>query len=77
MSSDDNIVKTDLGFAEQMNLDNLVRTAASQMFENDNNIATLEVTLNGTDAPTPPKLEFEMRLISINGSPVEGADNSG
>ncbi len=75
--SDDNVVKTDLGFAEQMNLDNLVRTAASQMFENDNNIATLEVTLNGTDAPEPPRLEFELRLTSINGDPVEGAKSNG
>lgn len=76
-SNDDNIVRTDLGFAEQMNLDNLVRTTASQMFENDNNIATLEVTLNGTNAPTAPKLEFEIRLISINGSPVEGDKANG
>lgn len=75
--SDENVVKTDLGFAEQMNLDNLVRTAASQMFENDNNIATLEVTLNGTDAPEPPRLEFELRLKSINGDPVEGEKANG
>jgi len=77
MSNDDNIVRTDLGFAEQLNLDSLVRTTASQMFENDNNVATLEVTLNGTDAPVPPRLEFEMRLIAINGDKVEGARDNG
>ena len=75
--SDDNIVKTDLGFAENMNLDALVRTAASQMFENDNNLATLEVTLNGTDAPEPPRLEFKLQLMSINGVPVEGENTNG
>ena len=73
--SDDNVVRTDLGLADQMNLDNLIRTTASQMFENDNNVATLEVTLNGTDSPTPPRLDFELRLVAINGTPVEGESN--
>jgi len=75
MSDNENLVRTDLGLADQMNMDNLVRTVVAQMFENDNNIATLEVTLNGTDAPTPPTLEIELRLRAINGQPTEGADN--
>ena len=72
MSSDDNVVRTDLGLADQTNMDSVIRTVIAQMFENDNNVATLEVVLNGTDASTPPKLEIELKLVSINGTPTEG-----
>jgi len=69
---EENIVRTDLGLADQVNMDNVIRTVVAQMFENDNNVATLEVVLNGTDAPTPPKLEIELKLVSINGKATEG-----
>ena len=72
MSSDDNVVRTDLGLADQTNMDSVIRTVIAQMFENDNNVATLEVVLNGTDASTPPKLEIELKLVSINGTPTDG-----
>jgi len=65
--SSDNIVKTDIGMADKLTMDDFVRTLVAQMFENDNDTATLDVTLNGTDAKTPPKLELEITLKSING----------
>ncbi len=71
-NDEENIVRTDLGLADEVNMDSVVRTIVAQMFENDNNVATLEVVLNGTDAPSPPKLEIELRLKSINGAPTEG-----
>lgn len=63
----DDIVKTDIGEASDVTMDQFMRTMVAQMFENDNDTATLEVTLNGTDAANPPKLELEIRLTSING----------
>lgn len=62
------VTKTDIGPADKLTMDNFIRTVVGQMFDNDNNIATLEVVLNGTDAKKAPKLEFELKLISINGT---------
>lgn len=70
MSKDNDMSTTDLGLAEKTNMDDVIRTMVSQMFENDNDEATLEVTLNGTDAATPPRIEFTVRLSSINGVPT-------
>jgi len=69
MSTGD-VVVTDIGLANELTMDSLVRTVIAQMFENDNDVATLEVVLNGTDAKEPPKLELELRLVSINGQPT-------
>jgi hypothetical protein len=70
MSTQEEVVRTDIGLADELTMDALIRTTVSQMFENDNDTATLEVVLNGTDADEPPKLEFELRLVSINGVPT-------
>jgi len=67
-----NVVKTDIGLADQLTMDSFMRTMVAQMFESDNDTATLEVVLNGTDSPQPPTLEIEMRLISINGVKTRG-----
>ena len=67
MSNDDDIVKTKIGEAKDLTMDSFMRTMVSQMFENDNDTATLEVVLNGTDTAEPPKLEIELKLVSING----------
>jgi hypothetical protein len=75
MSDEQEIVRTDIGLADELTMDSLIRTLVAQMFENDNDTATLEVTLNGTDAAEPPKLELELRLTSINGTPTRSADN--
>ena len=68
--SDGDIVKTDIGLAEKLCMDEFVRTLVAQMFENDNDLATLEVVLNGTDATESPRLRLELRLTEINGMPT-------
>lgn len=65
--SDEEVVKTDIGLADKLTMDSFMRTVIGQMFENDNDTATLEVVLNGTDSAEPPKLEIELKLVSING----------
>jgi len=75
MSTGD-VVVTDIGLANELTMDSLVRTVIAQMFENDNDVATLEVVLNGTDAKEPPKLELELRLVSINGQPTRRDDDA-
>lgn len=72
----DELVKTDIGLADELTMDELIRTMVAQMFENDNDTATLEVVLNGTDASEPPKLELEIRLVSINGVPTRTEGDS-
>jgi hypothetical protein len=74
VSNDDDVVKTDIGLADELTMDELVRTIVAQMFENDNDTATLEVVLNGTDASEPPRLELEIRLTSINGVSTRSED---
>lgn len=61
------VAKTDIGEADKLSMDEFMRIVIGQMFENDNDTSTLEVVLNGTDSAEPPKLEIEMRLVSING----------
>jgi len=63
-------VETDLGKAEELTLDDLIRTTITQMFKNDNNVATLEVTLGDVSASLPPTVELQLRLLSINGKAV-------
>jgi len=60
-------VVTDIGLAEELKMDDFVRQAVAKMFEQDNDTITLQVVLNGTDAPKPPSLEIELRLVSIDG----------
>jgi hypothetical protein len=71
----DEIIRTDIGPADQLTMDQLIRTLVGQMFENDNNVATLEVVLNGTDANEAPKLELEIKLVSINGQATRTVDD--
>jgi hypothetical protein len=70
VSKEEDIVKTDIGEASELSMDSFMRTMVAQMFDNDNDTATLEVVLNGTDAGNPPKLELEIRLTAINGVPT-------
>lgn len=75
MSDDKEVVVTDIGLADELTMDELIRTMVAQMFENDNDTATLEVTLNGTDAAEPPKLDLEIRLTAINGTPTRSSED--
>ena len=61
------VVKKDLGLADKLTMDEFMRVVVAQMFENDNDLATLEVVLNDTGAGTPPELKLEIKLVSING----------
>lgn len=70
MSKDKDIDKTDIGEADKVTMDSFMRTLIAKMFENDNDLAELQVVLNGTDSEDPPTLTIEMRLTAINGSPT-------
>jgi hypothetical protein len=66
---DTNTSTTDLGEAHALTMDAFVRTLIGQMFDNDNDTATLKASLQGV-GDTPPEVELEIRLISINGQNV-------
>ncbi len=72
--NDEEVVKTNIGEAKDLTMDSFMRTMVSQMFENDNDTAVLEVVLSGSDSATPPKLELEIRLTAINGVKTRGED---
>jgi hypothetical protein len=40
VSNEDDVVKTDIGLADELTMDELVRTLVAQMFENDNDLRT-------------------------------------
>lgn len=65
--SEAEVIKTEIGLADQVTMDQTLRTIIAQMFENDNDTAILEVVLNGTDSTEAPRIELELRLKSING----------
>lgn len=72
---DDNEITTkELGLAESVSMDDFIRTLIAQMFENDNDVATLKVQLQGTADATPPEVEIELNLVSINGVPTRTDD---
>ena len=66
----------ELGEAGGLTMDDFVRTVIGQMFENDNDTALLEVTLDAAGVYEPPKIEIELRLKSINGVPTRNEDNN-
>ena len=66
--AEEEVQSTPLGEAHEVTMDSVVRTIIGKMFENDNDKAILEVTLEGTDSSPPPKVELEIRLLSINGT---------
>lgn len=67
-------VVTDIGLAEDLKMDDFIRQTVAQMFEQDNDTIKLQVVLNGTDAATPPTLEIQMTLVSIDGVPTRKDD---
>ncbi len=74
--SKEDVSKTDIAMADKVTMDSFVRTMISQMFENDNDTATLEVVLNDTNTEKDPCIELEVRLVSINGVKTR-KDNDG
>ena len=65
-SEDENVTTKELGEANKLTVDELLRTMIAQMFENDNDTTYLNATLAATDG-TESQLEFKVRIISING----------
>ena len=63
--SKDNTIK-ELGEAPNVTVDEFLRVAVGQMFENDNDSTYLNATLKGTDG-SESTLEFKIRIMSING----------
>jgi len=53
--------------AGDLKVDELLRTLIGQCFEADNDTTTLYATLETADG-TPSDLEFEVHIISINGT---------
>lgn len=74
MSDEAEVVRTDIGHADKTTMDDLIRTMVAQMFENDNDTATLDVVLEGSDTDPAPTLTLEVRLTSINGVPTRSAE---
>lgn len=72
----DEVVDKKIGEADKLTMDEFLRTLISQMFENDNDYATLTAVLQSTDGSEPPKIEVELRLSSINGTKTRSASDA-
>lgn len=59
--------------AADLKVDELLRTIIGQCFEADNDTTTLFATLETADG-VPSELEFEIHIISINGTKTRSAD---
>ena len=73
-SEDENVTTKELGEANKLTVDELLRTMIAQMFENDNDTKYLNATLAATDG-TESQLEFKVRIISINGIKTRDDDD--
>ena len=73
--SDDTITK-DLPDAGDLKVDELLRTLIGQMFEADNDTTTLFATLETADG-TPSELEFQIHIMSINGTKTRAGKTEG
>jgi hypothetical protein len=72
----DEVKTKDIGLADQLVMDDFVRTLIGLMFDCDNDTAELEVVLNNTDGGEKPRLLLELKLTAINGKPTQGADDA-
>ena len=73
--SDDTITK-DLPDAGDLKVDELLRTLIGQMFEADNDTTTLFATLETADG-TPSELEFQIHIMSFNGTKTRAGKTEG
>ena len=65
----------ELGKAEEITVDNFIRTLVGQMFQNDNDTSYLTADLRADDGNTS-ELEFEIRIVSINGIKTRTEDDT-
>ncbi len=59
-------IEKDLDNAQDLKVDELLRTIVGQMFEADNDMTTLYATLEAADGTTS-ELEFVVHVTKING----------
>lgn len=72
--SEEKVDTRDFGPAANINADEVFRTIVGQMFENDNDQAELELTLQGSDG-NESVIKFDLIIKSINGIKTRtGAD---
>ena len=62
-------VTKELGKAEELSMDEFLRTTIQAMFDNDNDTGKLKAVLEANDG-TESTLEFTIRVTSINGQPT-------
>ncbi len=58
--------------AKDLKVDELLRTLIGQCFEADNDTTTLYATLENADG-VPSEIEFEIHILSINGTKTRAA----
>lgn len=75
--SDSNREEVEMGQADEITMDEGIRTVVAQMFEHDNDTAYLEVTLENTKAEIPPVIVLRMQLVSINGVKTKSEEEHG
>lgn len=68
-------VEKELGTAQDLSVDEFLRTLVGQMFENDNDTSYLQADLKADDGTTS-KLEFKIRIVSINGIRTRDEEDS-
>jgi hypothetical protein len=62
-------VTRELGAANDLTMDEFLRTTIQAMFDNDNDTATLTTVLEANDG-TESTILFTVRITSINGQPT-------
>lgn len=68
-------VEKELGKAQDLTVDEFLRTLVGQMFENDNDTSYLSASLKADDG-TESDLEFKIRIMSINGIRTNDEEDS-
>lgn len=56
---------------EQLTADQLMQSILCEMYENDNAELTLTLVLSEADSPNSTTVEYQVKLVSINGEKVE------
>jgi hypothetical protein len=71
---DSKISKKEMGEAEDVQMDDFLRTLLGQMFENDNDTTYLRAKLKATDGSIS-ELEFMIRITAVDGISTRDEDD--
>jgi hypothetical protein len=71
---DTKISKKEMGEAEDVQMDDFLRTLLGQMFENDNDTTYLRAKLKATDGSIS-ELEFMIRITAVDGISTRDEDD--